>query len=35
MYNNCFSDVEFSDDPELNSYIDEMMSMFDELSDEV
>lgn len=35
MYNKCFSDYEFSDDPELNSYIDEMMSMFDELSDEV
>lgn len=35
MYNKCFFDDEFSDDPELNSYIDEMMSMFDELSDEV
>lgn len=35
MYNKRFSDDEFSDDPELNSYIDEMMSMFDELSDEV
>ena len=35
MYNKSFSDYEFSDDPELNSYIDEMMSMFDELSDEV
>ena len=35
MYNKCFSDDQFSDDPELNSYIDEMMSMFEELSDEV
>lgn len=35
MYNKCIFDDEFSDDPELNSYIDEMMSMFDELFDEV
>lgn len=35
MHDKSNFDYEFSDDIELNSYIDEMMSMFDELSDEV